>query len=150
MRAFGPPMVCLFLLFAAAALGQQQPTWDAIKSEQDPEKQSQMALQLAQDGVDGVVEAYRQGLPEQARAMLARIVEAAELSVTALEATGKNARSRPKHFKRAEIATRKLARSLESAQRQLIYDERQDLEPVIRRVEAINGEILSKIMQTKR
>jgi hypothetical protein len=142
-------MMCLFLLVAAAALGQQ-PTWDAVKSEADPEKQSQMALQLAQDGVDGVVEAYRQGLPEQARAMLARIVEAAELSLTALEATGKNARSRPKHFKRAEIATRKLARSLESAQRQLIYDERQDLDPVIQRIEAINGEILSNIMQTRR
>jgi hypothetical protein len=109
-----------------------------------------MALELAQDGVDGVVEAYRQGLPEQAQVMLARIVEAVELSLEALEASGKDARSRPKHFKRAEIATRKLARSLQSAQRQLIYDERQDLEPVIERIEAINGEILSKIMQTRR
>ncbi len=96
------------------------------------------------------MDAYRQGLPEQARAMAARIVEAVELSLQALEASGKNARSRPKHFKRAEIATRKLARSLEGAQRQLIYDERQDLEPVIRRVEAINAEILSKIMETRR
>jgi hypothetical protein len=100
--------------------------------------------------VDGVVEAYRQGLPEQARALLARIVEAVELSLEALEASGKNARSRPKHFKRAEIATRKLARSLEGAQRQLIYDEREDLDPAIRRIEAINGEILSRIMQTRR
>jgi hypothetical protein len=139
----------LFVVFAAAALGQQ-PTWDAVKGEADPEKQSQMALELAQHGVDGVVEAYRQGLPEQARALLARIVEAVELSLEALEASGKNARSRPKHFKRAEIATRKLARSLEGAQRQLIYDEREDLDPAIRRIEAINGEILSRIMQTRR
>ena len=149
MKALRPAMVCLFVALATTALGQQ-PTWDAVKSEPEPKKQSQMALQLAQHGVDGVVEAYRQGLPEQARAKLARIVEAAELSLTALEASGKNARSRPKHFKRAEIATRKLARSLESAQRQLIFDERQDLEPVIQRIEAINGEILSKIMQTRR
>ena len=149
MRLFRPAIVCLFVVLTASALGQQ-PTWDAVKSEANPEKQSQMALELAQAGVDGVVEAYRQGLPEQAKAMLARIVEAAELSMTALEATGKNARSRPKHFKRAEIATRKLARSLEGAQRQLIYDEREDLEPVIQRIEAINGEILSKIMQTRR
>lgn len=149
MRIFGPAKVCLFVAFAAVALGQQ-PTWDAVKAEADPEKQSQMALDLAQHGVDGVVEAYRQGLPEQARAMLARIVEAVELSLEALEASGKNARNRPKHFKRAEIATRKLARSLEGAQRQLIYDEREDLDPVIRRIEAINGEILSKIMQTRR
>ena len=82
--------------------------------------------------------------------MLARIVEAAELSLKALEATGKNARSRPKHFKKAEIATRKLARSLQGAQRQLIYDEREDLEPVIQRIEVINGQILSMIMQTRR
>lgn len=147
MRFFRSATVFLFV--ALAAWGQQ-PTWDAVQSEADPEKQSQMALELAQHGVDGVVEAYRQGLPEQARAMLARIVEAAELSLTALEASGKNARSRPKHFKRAEIATRKLARNLQGAQRQLIYDEREDLEPVIRRVEAINGEILAKIMQTRR
>lgn len=149
MRLFRPVAFCLFLLFAAAALGQQ-PTWEAVKAEPDPEKQSQMALELAQHGVDGVVEAYRQGLPEQARAMSARIVEAVELSLKALEASGKDARNRPKHFKRAEIATRKLARSLESAQRQLIYDEREDLEPVIKHIEAINGEILSKIMQTRR
>jgi hypothetical protein len=149
MKFFRTAMVCLFVAFAAAALAQQ-PTWDAVKAEADPEKQSQMALELAQAGVDGIVDAYRQGLPEQARAMSARIVEAVELSLKALEASGKNARSRPKHFKRAEIATRKLARSLEGAQRQLIYDERQDLEPVIRRVEAINAEILSKIMETRR
>lgn len=149
MRALRPAIVCVFVVLAASALAQQ-PTWDAVKAEEDPEKQSQMALELAQHGVDGVVEAYRQGLPDQARAMLARIVEAAELSLEALEATGKDARSRPKHFKRAEIATRKLARSLQSAQRQLIYDERADLEPVIQRIEAINGEILAKIMQTRR
>lgn len=149
MRAFRPAIVCLFLLLASSALAQQ-PTWDAVKAEADPEKQSEMALELAQHGVDGIVEAYRQGLPEEARAMLARIVEAAELSLKALEASGKDARSRPKHFKRAEIATRRLARSLQSAQRQLIYDEREDLEPVIKRIEAINGEILSKIMQTRR
>jgi hypothetical protein len=149
MKSFRPAIICLFVALAGSALAQEI-TWDAVKSEPEPEKQSQMALELAQAGVDGVVEAYRQGLPEQARAMLARIVEAAELSVTALEATGKNARSRPKHFKRAEIATRKLARSLQSAQRRLIYDEREDLEPVIKRIEAINGEILSNIMQTRR
>lgn len=149
MRAFRPAIVCLFLLLASSALAQQ-PTWDAVKAEADPEKQSEMALELAQHGVDGIVEAYRQGLPEEARAMSARIVEAGELSLKALEASGKDARSRPKHFKRAEIATRRLARSLQSAQRQLIYDEREDLEPVIKRIEAINGEILSKIMQTRR
>lgn len=149
MRAFRPAIVCMVALLAGSALAQQ-PTWDTVKAETDPEKQSDMALELAQHGVDGIVEAYRQGLPEEARAMLARIVEAAELSLKALEASGKDARSRPKHFKRAEIATRRLARSLQSAQRQLIYDEREDLEPVIKRIEAINGEILSKIMQTRR
>ena len=149
MKRFGPAIVCLLVVFATAALGQQ-PTWDAVQAETEPEKQSQMALELAQHGVDGVVEAYRQGLPEQARAMLARILEAVELSQKALEASGKNARSRPKHFKRAEIATRRLARSLAGAQRQLIYDEREDLEPVISRIEAINGEILSMIMHSRR
>ncbi len=149
MRAYRPVMICLFVLLASSALAQQ-PTWDAVKAEADPEKQSEMALELAQHGVDGIVEAYRQGLPEEVRAMLARIVEAVELSLKALESSGKDARSRPKHFKRAEIATRKLGRSLQSAQRQLIYDERKDLEPVIKRIEEINSEILSKIMQTRR
>ena len=149
MRAFHTALLGLLVVLAVPA-SAQQPTWDAVKAEANPEKQSQLALELAQHGVDGLVEAYRQGLPEQARAMSARIVEAAELSLEALEASGKDARSRPKHFKRAEIATRKLARSLQSAQRQLIYDERQDLEPVIERIEAINGEILSRIMQTRR
>lgn len=139
------------LMFAAshAAFGQVA-TWNAVQAEVDPEKKSRLALEMALASVDGVVDAYRKGLPEQARAMSARIVEAAELSLEALEGTGKNARRQPKHFKRAEIATRKLARNLKNAQRQLIFDEREDLEPVIQRIEEINGQLLMDIMQSRR
>lgn len=148
MRVLRVAMASLVLLQVTSFA--QQPTWDAVRAEPDLEKKSDMALEMALAGVDGVVEAYRQGLPQQARAMAARIVEAAELSLASLEESGKSARKRPKYFKRAEIATRKLARNLRNAQRQLLFEERQDLEPVIQRIDDINRQLLMDIMQTKR
>jgi len=134
----------LFLIVVSAA-GAQQVTWDAVQAEPAPEKKSRLALELALASVDGVVAAYHQGLPQQAAAMSARIVEAAELSLTCLEEPG----AKPKHFKKAEISTRKLTRNLKSAQQQLNFAERQQLEPVIKRIEEINDQLLTGAMRAR-
>ena len=134
----------LFLIVGSAA-GAQPATWDAVQAEPAPEKKSRLALELALASVDGVVAAYHEGLPEQAAAMSARIVEAAELSLTCLEEPG----AKPKHFKKAEISTRKLARNWKSAQRQLNFAERQQLEPVIKRIEEINNQLLTGAMRAR-
>ncbi len=142
MNAIFSSALVLFLI-VGSAVGAQPATWDAVQAEPAPEKKSRLALELALASVDGVVAAYHEGLPEQAAAMSARIVEAAELSLTCLEKPG----AKPKHFKKAEISTRKLARNLKSAQRQLHFAERQQLEPVIKRIEEINNQLLTGAMR---
>ncbi len=144
MNALSKTMLMLFLIVGSAA-GAQPVTWDAVQAEPAPEKKSRLALELALASVDGVVAAYHQGLPQQAAAMSARIVEAAELSLTCLEEPG----AKPKHFKKAEISTRKLTRNLKSAQQQLNFAERQQLEPVIKRIEEINDQLLTGAMRAR-
>ena len=138
-------LALVLLLIVGSAVGAQRATWDAVQAEPAPEKKSRLALELALASVDGVVAAYHEGLPEQAAAMSARIVEAAELSLTCLEEPG----AKPKHFKKAEISTRKLTRNLKSAQRQLNFAERQQLEPVIKRIEEINNQLLAGAMRAR-
>ena len=121
----------------------------AIEREIDLERRSRLALEYARARVDSIVEAYVEAEPERAQEILADIVTAIEISQEALAETGKHPRAKPKHFKRAEIETRKLVRDLEGAKKKLTYDERQDLDPTIARIEEINQELLMGIMQKK-
>lgn len=136
------------VLLGTSALGAP-PTWPEVEAETDLEKQSQLALDYARSQVDEAVKDYLDGRPEDARATLERIVRASEVAQDSLEETGKHPRKKPKHFKKAEIATRKLVRDLESAQEKLAFDERPDLDPVIERIEEINRQLLMGIMRPK-
>jgi hypothetical protein len=100
--------------------------------------------------VSRVEAAYKGADPETARAVLASILEAVELSQESLDETGKSARKKPKHFKRAEIGVRKLLFDLQSLERALTFDERKDLAPIIARLDEINTQLLERIMQKKR
>lgn len=140
-----PRIVLAVVLLAGSAFGAEPITWDAVQAEATPEKKSRLALELALASVDGVVTAFHEGLPEQANAMALRIVEAAELSLESLEAPN----SKPRSFKKAEISTRKLVRSLKSAQRNLHFAEREQLEPIIKRIEEINSQLLTGAMRQR-
>ncbi len=134
---------------AAAIAADRNPELAAVERESNPEKRSKLALEFASGQVNRVVDAYLDAEPAVARTVLAKIVEAVELSRTSLEETGKHPRSRPKHFKRAEIETRKLIRDLEGAKRKLTFDERSDLDPTIARIEEINQQLLMGIMRKR-
>ena len=143
----------LLLILAVSAVGgasaADPETLEAIKREADLEKRSKFALEHARKQIDPMVEDYLAAEPEQARARLGAIVEAVEVSYDALEDTGKHPRAKPKHFKRAEIATRKLINSLEDCKRKLTFEEDKDLDPVIARIEEINQSLLMGIMRKK-
>jgi len=133
----------------AAGLIAQTPDPDPlapVKAEEKPEKRSKLALEYARKSVGRVAAAYEDADRETARALLASILEAAQLSEESLDETGKVARKKPKHFKRAEIGTRKLLGDLKDLDRTLTFDERQDLEPIIARLEEINNRLLERIM----
>ncbi len=139
----------LALFLCSATAFAAPPTWAEVEAEADLEKQSRLALDYARAQVDVVVKAYMDGRPDDARATLEGIVRAAEVAQSALEETGKHPRKKPKHFKNAEIATRKLVRDLEQTQEKLAFDERPDLDPVIERLEEINRQLLMGIMRPK-
>lgn len=141
------------LLSLAGGLGAQKTETERlapIQAEADLEKRSKYALEYARGAVSRVEAAYKDADSETARAVLASILEAVELSQESLDETGKSARKKPKHFKRAEIGVRKLLFDLQSLERSLTFDERKDLAPIIARLDEINSQLLERIMQKKR
>lgn len=141
-------LVTATLLFAPAILAKG-PSWEKVQNESKPEKRAKLALEYAEACVDPVLEAYLEGEPGEGKALLERIDKAVVLAHESLVETGKHPRKRPKHFKRAEIATRRLSNDLQEAQRKLTFDERQDFDEIIAKVEEINRQLLLGIMQPK-
>jgi hypothetical protein len=123
---------------------------EEVQREPDLEKRAELALDFARPAVGRLLKSYEAGQRDEAKQLLDSIVQAVVVAQSALEETGKHARSKPKHFKRAEIDTRKLLRDLQAAQQQLTFDERPDLDPAIAKVEKINRQLLFDIMESKK
>jgi len=71
---------------------------------------------------------------EKIKDQLKEFQGAVDLSVDSLQATGKNARRNPKHFKRAELRLRDLLRRLETFKRDMSFDDRPVLDGVLEHV----------------
>lgn len=123
---------------------------EAVRALPDPEKRANEATKFAQETVKHVAKTFHDGEVDQGKQMLTDIRMAVELAYESLESTGKDARRKPKHFKRLEIATRRLAGDLRDVAKSLNFDEQSFIEPVIARVEALNGELLTAIMTKKK
>jgi hypothetical protein len=150
MMALFRSALCIGLAVSLAWAADPPMTLEEVQREPDLEKRASLALDFARPAVNRMVKAYEGGEREQAKQILDSIVQAAVLAKDALAETGKHARSKPKHFKKAEIDTRKLLRDLEAAKRDLTFDERPDLDPAIAKVEEINRQILFEIMEGKK
>lgn len=148
--------ICLLFVIGALAAVAPSPaakaplTLEAVREFPDPEKRAQEATKFAEETVKKVVKTFHDGEVEQGKQMLDEVLTAVELAYQSLESTGKDARRKPKHFKRLEIATRRLAGDLRDVAKSLNFDEQPFVEPVIARVEEINGELLTAIMTKKK
>ena len=143
----------LFVALSAAVLGADSRVprdLESIKSEPGFEKRAGLALRFAKHKVDSVLAAYQEGDADGGVALLAQIQQAVELAYDSLMATGKTPRRHPKHFKRAEIRTRELARELDALRRELNFDERSAVDGVHSRVTEINTQLLMAIMTKKK
>jgi hypothetical protein len=125
-------------------------TLSSVEAELNLERRSRFALELAHANVRPLVDAYIDGKPEKAHELRDEIAKAVDLAAKSLDATGKHARRNPKHFKHAEIQTRKLVARLKEAQRELNFDEQRDLEDLIADVEAANNKLLLAILSRKK
>ena len=139
---------CALLLVAAAlcCLGAQRGRLAEIEAIADRETRSRQALAFAWNQLDIASKAYQSDEPAAGRQALGGIGEAVALAVTSLEATGKYARRHPRHFKHAEIRTRKLLLQLKQLRGKLYLGDQGDLDGLIEQIEAANARLLRGLM----
>lgn len=128
----------------------QHPSLARIEAVPDMERRSRQALAFASTQLQRAVDAYRAGNLELGQQELESLVHAVEMAVDSLEATGKHPRRHPRHFKHAEIRTRKLLQQLRRAQSNAHLEDQDDFEGPIRTVERANGKLLLGIMSPRK
>ncbi len=138
----------LLALFLTAALAWAD--LSQVRSEPNLEKRAERALQYADQAITQARKLYEAGEVEQYRAALGEVRESVDLTVESLRATGKSASRSPKHFKRAELATRMLVRRLESLAREVGFDDREPAEKTRDHTRAAQEQFLLGIMEKKK
>ena len=136
------------LLLAAVPCCQGAQVMDLAGLEAIPDmvKRSRQALEFAAKQLDVAIDAYQAAELEQGRQILASIGSSVELAVNALKATGKYARRHPRHFKYAEIRTRRLLLRIHQARLKANLEDQRDFDGLIERIEAANDRLLFGIM----
>lgn len=123
---------------------------EGIKAEPNLEKRSDRALEYANREISEARQAYSAGDLNKTRQALDEVRSAVELSYHSLEATGKNPRRSPKHFKRAEVDIRQMLRRLRGIEDEFSVDDRGLVQKVEQRLQEIHDELLSGIMTKKK
>jgi hypothetical protein len=122
---------------------------DAIRKEASLERRSELALANADVALDRARKAYLDGEDALFRAAVAEVGESIDLCKQSLDDSGRNARKRPKYFKKAEIGIRRLSRRLDSLRIEVSVDDRPVLDPIVLRAHQLQEEILLAIMGKK-
>jgi hypothetical protein len=141
------PILVLALL--ASAAGVMGAALDEARAEPNLEKRSNLALANAVAALKYARDAYRAGDTQMAITKIAEVQESVELGYDSLVKTGKDPRKNPKWFKRAEIETRDLLRSMESFEHEMSFSDRPMLEKVKERVQQIHDDLLTGLMEGK-
>ncbi len=140
----------LALLTGPLCLAAEPPELDRIRTIPDPEKRSRQALQYARSQLEAALNAYQERESAKGRASLSLLVESVEMATESLQSTGKHPRRNPRHFKHAEIATRRLLAELRQGRRAAILQDQSDFDEPIRRVESANHTLLHGILSPRK
>src|SRR5579883_526932 len=103
-------LACLLAMGAGLAFGDLA----SVKAEPNLEHRSEKALEYANEVLTEARQQYQAGEFDKFKQSVGQVGEAAELTVSSLEDTGKAGRKYPKYYKRAEIAMRTLLRRIEN------------------------------------
>jgi hypothetical protein len=95
-------------------------------------------------------EAYRKVDEAELKAALEEYDESIELCRQSLEESGRNARKKPKYFKKAEIGARQLLRRLDTLRQEMSVDDRPQVDPMIEKTHQFQESILAAIMGKKK
>jgi hypothetical protein len=135
------------LVFALLACPAQD--LSAVKSEPDPEKRSDRALDAAERNLGVARDTYAAGDYKTALTGLDEIRAAVDLSRQSLADSHRNPR-KSKYYKRAELRTRELARHLEEFARESSVEDRPSIEALVQHVNQVHDELLSGILEKKK
>jgi hypothetical protein len=138
------PAVALAFLFTATL-----PAWgslDEARAEPNLGKRSALALDNAVAALHDFRAAYNAGDLQQCRAKAMEIEDSVELAYASLEKTGKDPRRSPKWFKRAEIQSGELVRSIEVMQHDMSFEDRALLDKTHEKVEEVHDNLLAGLM----
>ncbi len=119
------------------------------RAETNPEKRADKALVNAQAMVHEAEKFFRAGESTRTKEALEELRQSVELAYASLRESGKNPRRSPKYFKRAEIKTRDILRSLKDFQLRMSVDEREWVDPVRNYVRQVHDDILAGILGTE-
>ena len=133
----------LLLLVAGVSLADL----DQARAEPNLEKRSKLALDNAVAALKEAREAYKAGDMQKMTAKASEVQESAELAFTSLVKTGKDPRKSPKWFKRAEIESRDLLRSIETLEHDMSLDDRVILEKAKKKVQQVHDDLLTGLME---
>ena len=136
-------MTLLFaLLFAFADIS-------GVKTEPNLERRSDLALQNANHAIDEARSAYQAGDLKKADAQLNEVRESVDVSLDALENSGKKPRN-SKYYTQAEIRLRQMLRRLAGFRDEMSVDDRKPLDDAATRLQEVHDRLLSEIMSKKR
>jgi len=144
MRGF---TVSVLLLLTAGVVSADL---DEARAEPNLEKRSKLALDNAVAALKEAREAYNAGDMDKLTAKVIEIQDSAALCFTSLVQTGKDPRKSPRWFKRAEIQSRDLLRSIETLQHDMSYLDRAVLDKVKEKVQQVHDDLLTGLMEGKR
>jgi hypothetical protein len=133
-------ILALFLAFADIS---------GAKAEPNLEKRSDLALENANQAIDGARAAYQAGDMKKTEAELKEVQESVDLSLDALENSGKKPRDNS-HYKKAEIKLRAMLRRLSGFRDEMSVDDRKPVDDVAARMQEVHDRLLSEIMSKKR
>lgn len=132
---------CL-LLSGSAALCPGQSFLSELKSEHDPNKRSELALDFADEAFASAKTQYAKGEVHKGDALLDQMTAALEECASSLDSAHK-----AKYYKRAEMKVAYLQRRMQGLVEDLSADERGWAEITSRKVDEIHDKLLEGVMR---
>ena len=121
----------------------------SLKTEPNPEKRSDLALENANRAIDEARTAYQAGDIRKADAEMNEVRESVDVSFDALESSGKQPR-KSKYYKQAEIKLRQMLRRLAGFRDEMSVEDRKPVDDAATRLQEVHDRLLVEIMSKKR
>jgi lipid II:glycine glycyltransferase (peptidoglycan interpeptide bridge formation enzyme) len=140
-------VACLFVTLVFAA--KTPSDLEEVKAEPNLERRARAALDFAADSLERAKKAYSANAMADVKTELDHVTQAVQLTQDSLRETHAKGRN-SKHYKNAEIKTRRLLKRLDAFSQEMDYADRPVVAPVKQTVQRIHDELLLAVMGAKK